>query len=301
MSVEYPIRAVAKLTGLSVDTLRAWERRYEAVVPERKGRGRAYSEEDVQRLLRLRQAVDLGHSIGQIANLPDDELTELLAGSAAPAAPRRSVSSDFDPQAAPILDAVARFDFVGVERELFRLATLLPARDLVHQVVLPLMRTVGERWHKGELSVSQEHMASAITRNLLGSVMRMHQPDAHASRILIATPAGELHEFGILAAATLAVSMRIEVTYLGSSLPGREIIDAAMRTESDAVLIGVSNPEPAPEVIDEVHLVIRGLAPEIPLWVGGADPARIVEGAEREKLIAIADFESLEDRLREIA
>ena len=40
----YPIRAVAQLTGLSVDTLRAWERRYKAVSPQRQGRGRVYNE-----------------------------------------------------------------------------------------------------------------------------------------------------------------------------------------------------------------------------------------------------------------
>jgi len=48
--IRYPIRAVAKLTGLSLDTLRAWERRYQAVIPERGRRGRLYTEHDLERL-----------------------------------------------------------------------------------------------------------------------------------------------------------------------------------------------------------------------------------------------------------
>ena len=63
----YPIRAVARLTGLPLDTLRAWERRYEAVVPERGPRGRQYTEAQVERLRLLKEAVDQGHAIGTVA------------------------------------------------------------------------------------------------------------------------------------------------------------------------------------------------------------------------------------------
>lgn len=303
MAVEYPIRAVARLTGLTVDTLRAWERRYSAVSPSRKGRGRSYSEDDVQRLVRLRQIVDRGHAIGQVANLNDAELEKLLEGpeiarEARYVAPERDRRS---PRATPVMDAINRFDFTGVERELFRLAMLLPTRELVHEVVLPLMRAVGERWHRGELSVSQEHMASAVTRNLLGSVMRMYQPDPHSSRIVIAAPAGELHEFGILAAAILAAASRLEATYLGANLPGREVIDAATRTGANVVLIGVTNPEPADRVIDEVQLVARGLPREIPLWIGGARPDSILEDLARDGVISISNLETLELHLQELS
>ncbi|MCX6620756.1 MAG: MerR family transcriptional regulator, partial [Acidobacteria bacterium] len=61
MPTLYPIRAVAKLTGIPVDTLRAWERRYRAVTPDRSARGRLYSDAEVRRLLLLRTAVDGGH------------------------------------------------------------------------------------------------------------------------------------------------------------------------------------------------------------------------------------------------
>lgn len=47
MRGRYPIRALAKITGLSLDTPRAWERRYQAVVPERTGRGREYGPEQM--------------------------------------------------------------------------------------------------------------------------------------------------------------------------------------------------------------------------------------------------------------
>ena len=83
MATSYPISAVAKLTGIPLDTLRAWERRYRTVIPKRAGRGRVYSEDQIQKLLLLRRAVEQGHSIGQVAALGDRQLRELLEKSSA--------------------------------------------------------------------------------------------------------------------------------------------------------------------------------------------------------------------------
>ncbi len=74
----YPIRAVAKMTGVPLDTIRAWERRYGAVTPQRSARGRIYSENEVQRLVLLRDAVARGHAIGQVADVADNDLKALL-------------------------------------------------------------------------------------------------------------------------------------------------------------------------------------------------------------------------------
>src|SRR5437868_145104 len=77
--VGYPIRAVAKLTGISIDALRAWERRYQAVVPHRTSRGRLYDAVQVRRLMLLRDATIAGHSIGSVTKLNDAEIEALLA------------------------------------------------------------------------------------------------------------------------------------------------------------------------------------------------------------------------------
>src|SRR6187200_3531359 len=79
----YPIRAVSKMTGIGIDTLRAWERRYGAVTPTRDDRGRMYTEADVERLRLLNGAVERGHSIGRLAGLSNDQLTELCAAGRA--------------------------------------------------------------------------------------------------------------------------------------------------------------------------------------------------------------------------
>jgi DNA-binding transcriptional MerR regulator len=69
-SAGYRIGAVARLTGISRDNLRVWERRYAAVIPERTpSGGRLYSTEDISRLRLMKQLVDSGDSIGAVATL----------------------------------------------------------------------------------------------------------------------------------------------------------------------------------------------------------------------------------------
>ena len=79
---QFTIKAVAQATGLTVETLRAWERRYEVVQPSRDGSGRrTYSASDVARLRLLRSATELGHTISRLAQLSEDELAKLVADS----------------------------------------------------------------------------------------------------------------------------------------------------------------------------------------------------------------------------
>ena len=78
------MRAAVRLTGLPDYTIRSWERRYQAVTPGRDGRGRVCDQQQIQPLLLLREVVERGHGIGDVAALKDDELKHLLGGTAEP-------------------------------------------------------------------------------------------------------------------------------------------------------------------------------------------------------------------------
>lgn len=84
----YRSGAVARLTGIPVETLRVWERRYKLVGPRQSATGqRLYSPEEVARLTIIKQLVDSGHAIGSIAALDSDQLAAML-DKAARAMPR---------------------------------------------------------------------------------------------------------------------------------------------------------------------------------------------------------------------
>lgn len=297
MAILYPIRAVAKLTGISLDTLRAWERRYQAVAPERGARGRLYSDAHIRRLLLLKEAVEQGYAIGQVASLSDSLLKESLkrSGQLTSGQTGKTLLAGSSPEILePVLNAVESFDYMEANQQIGRLAVLLPTRDFVYQVALPLMQAVGDGWHDGNLCVAQEHMATAVLRNVLGSLAYMKSTNGHSSRILFATPADELHELGILAAAILAAGCGQGIIYLGPNLPSEEIVVAAKRCSPKAVVLGIARDDPTGQVLREVRSVARKLPPAVELWVGGKNPHDVIGGSANGRVVAIEDFETLE-------
>jgi MerR family transcriptional regulator, light-induced transcriptional regulator len=300
MAVFYPIGAVAKLTGLTVDTLRAWERRYNAVTPARGQRGREYGEAEIKRLRMLRGAVERGHSIGQIAHLADAELQELDRAALASGGTPFSAAEAGPVRLEPLLDSLAAYDYAATNEELGRLALLLPARDLVHKVVLPLMRTAGEKWEHGEFQIAQEHMLSASVRNLLGGLLRLQRTNGAAPRLLFTTPAGELHEFGVLAAAMLAVANDCEVAYLGPNLPAAEIVLAARKSEPRVVVLGVLELNVNDAVRADVEALAKGLPKATELWLGGSGAELALAGRQRSNTFVIRDLNEFERHLTKV-
>jgi MerR family transcriptional regulator, light-induced transcriptional regulator len=270
MPTVYPIRAVSKITGLSLDTLRAWERRYQAVVPERSDRGRQYNSHQIDRLLLLSQLVQADHAIGSIAGLSDQELRDLLIRRPIPPAVYLSEGADV---LAVVLTAVDNFDAALTRDELSRLAAVIAPRDLVYRVVIPLMNEVGKRWHQGVMAVSQEHLVTHILRSLLESMIRVLRPGKIPVKMIFATPEGESHDLGTLAAAMLATIAGIEPIYLGANLPAEEIAFAARRTSARVVALGITIPSTT--TMKEIRTIAAEMPGTTELWIGGASGAKL--------------------------
>lgn len=74
----YKIGTVAKLTGIAVERLRAWERRYGLTPASREGKTRFFSGIQVERLTRIKRLIDQGHPVSTLINLDDEALNERL-------------------------------------------------------------------------------------------------------------------------------------------------------------------------------------------------------------------------------
>jgi DNA-binding transcriptional MerR regulator len=280
----WALGSVARLTGLSPELLRAWERRYRAVEPLRTpGGARRYRASDLERLRLLKAAVAAGHRIGEVARLPDAELAPLASQSAAPR-----------PDPCPdVLAALTAFDAAEAQRLLaLQLSALGPVR-FAHEIALPLAREIGTRWADRRLGVACEHLATALLRSLLGAAL---QPGAHAlrgARIVFATLPGERHELGLLMAALAALGAGANPLYVGPDVPTQELIHACAQSGAAALALSLVNP-----ATDEVRHLLAELRADLPahvaLWIGGAGAAQLAtsRGVER-----IASLEQLEQRV----
>jgi DNA-binding transcriptional MerR regulator/methylmalonyl-CoA mutase cobalamin-binding subunit len=288
--LHYPIRAVAQLTGISLDTLRAWERRYEAVTPHRGERGRMYTEADVTRLRQLGALVDRGHAIGTIARLDDAQLTRLVESSGnlspgrSPAMPEARLDD--------ITAALDRYDLAAIEQELNRFAAVLAPRDLIFAVILPLLTDIGNRWQDGTLRPAQEHLVSAIVRSVLGGLLRVLTRTEASPRVVFAAPSGERHELGLLSAAVLTAAEGFGVVYLGPDLPAADIWHAATHAEARIAIVSLTTPG----AVTRAELRALAQPPEgVALWVAGpaAPEALPLLGDDTRHVLSLSDVVTL--------
>lgn len=273
----FTIKAVAQATGVTVETLRAWERRYEVVQPSRDGSGRrTYSATDVARLRLLRSATELGHTISRLAQLSDDDLAKLVADSGGHARPAIARGQTYVERA---LDATLHSDPAGVEEVLTSALALLPPNEVVNSVLVPLVREVGERWHQGQVSIAQEHMVTDIVKRLIISVSRGYLRSDQGPCLVLSTLSGERHELGILMCSWLAATRRFRTHYLGVDCPAAELARFALEVEARAVLVSLVMPENEVPALAQLGELATALAGRCEVWVGGF-AARMVSAAE---------------------
>ena len=292
----YPLGAAARLTGISPDTLRAWERRYEVVVPLRTPGGtRRYTATDLERLTLVKTAIDRGHRIGQVARLENEELARIVAGESDPESP--SLDGSVSDVCDAIMHALSELDADESERLIaLQLAALGPSR-FARQVASPLLERIGETWSRGDLPIASEHLATSVLRSLLGASLRPSASAPAGASILFATLTGERHELGLLIAAITASAAGGRVVYLGAELPVDDLVFAAERSGAGAVAISLVVDE-SEQAIEQVKALRQGLSPRVDLWVGGAlgHHVRDIVGTT-----VIDSFESLEQRVKLLA
>ena len=279
----HPMRIVSRRTGLKPDLLRAWERRYGAVLPGRSETGRRlYSDADIERLRLLRRAVEAGRGIRLVASLSDTDLRSMirqdqeasLEPDAHPyRAPREehtpAVSSELEALTEECLEAILDLDDRRLLGTLQQAAVALSQRDLVERLLVPFMRHVGELWKEGALRPMHEHLATVVFRAFIANLRTGEGPHAGSPHLLVTTPTQQLHELGALVVAACAATEGWRTTFLGANLPAEEIAAGARHKSSRAVSLSITYPPDDPLLHHELGRLRQLLGDDVDILVGG--------------------------------
>jgi DNA-binding transcriptional MerR regulator/methylmalonyl-CoA mutase cobalamin-binding subunit len=297
----HPVRVVASRTGLSTHVLRAWERRYGVVAPTRtEGGQRLYSDADIERLALLQALTAGGAPISQLARLPIPELRRQAEAGRAAAVTTAAGPSPAEARVRA-LRAIEALDAAELRREFERGAVSLGVPRLLDEVVSPVLVEIGVRWRAGRMTIAQEHLATAVVRQVLGWVREMAETGDAGPVLVAATPAGQMHEGGALLVAATAAGEGWRVTYLGADLPAEEIARAARRTAARAVALSLVHPADDPTLAAEIRALRQQLPEGVALLLGGAAAAAYTVEVASSGAEMIADLARLRDTLRSLA
>ncbi len=266
-----PIQLASRLSGLSAHVIRIWERRYGALSPTRTDTNRRmYCEEAIKRLKLLRELTENGHRIGGVAKLPTEELEALVNTSNAQATHPTVAGLESSEQfVEAAIEASKRYDADGLRQVLLQARLQLGQRGMLHQVICPLIVKIGESWQHGSLRPSHEHIATVVIREILLSPVPGSQLAVNAPELIVATPAGEIHELGALIVTSTARDLGWHVTYLGPNLPVEEISACANSRKASAVALSVVYPEGCPTIQEMLSRMRELLPSSMALIVGG--------------------------------
>ena len=270
----WPMGAVSRCTGIGEHTLRAWERRFGFPSPHRLASGhRRYTAEQVQQLLLINAALEIGYRAGDVVPLSRTELEELLRQSGAFAA---GIPEGLTPGVVDdTLDACRRFDRDALATALTRDASLLGVGRFLRERVAPLLTEIGNAWVEGRIEIRHEHFFSEVLEDTLRALRANLDPAGRGRPVVLATLPDELHGLGLHVVGLAVAASGRKVRVLGPHLPVAEIAMAAEALDAAAVGLSISI-FGADEATAEAIRELRGaLAPAARLWVGGAGAAHI--------------------------
>lgn len=257
------IGELGRRVGVRPETLRAWERRYHLLEPQRSSSGyRLYSQADVERIRAMKALLGQGVSAAEAAKLVRGDAPPGVrtgngtsevgraaqATAAAPAAPQVPAEAGAGETPAPavspgvaavlelLMAAVEEFDEAKLNSILDQALTRYPLDTVLGEIVLPLLREVGENWAAGQLSVGQEHFCSEALRGRLLALARGWGAGSGPTALL-ATPPGERHDLGLLTFAAALRERGWRIKYLGADTPFEALEEASERLTPDLTVV----------------------------------------------------------------
>jgi DNA-binding transcriptional MerR regulator len=269
------MKVVVQETGLTPDTLRAWERRYGMPRPERtEGGHRLYSQYEIDMLkwlivrqeegLSISNAVDLWRRLeaeGQDPLLMSPELT------AAQVEPAPISGETLIKLRSAWIEACLNFDEQAAGRLLAQAFAMFPLETVCFELLQQGLHQIGQGWYEGSVSVQQEHFASSLALRQLDALFGSIATVRGKERLLIACPPKEQHTFSLLLLALLFRRRNWNVVYLGANVPAERLGAAVQAINPEMVIVAAQTLYTA-GTLREVAALLR--QENVPLGFGGA-------------------------------
>jgi DNA-binding transcriptional MerR regulator len=268
----YNLKSVVLETGVKPSTLRAWERRYGLPKPARtEGGHRLYSQRDIeivkwlldrqQEGLRIKGAVELWRSLeahGQDPLQPRPTAVVSLAPE--------TVGQTIAELRQAWVAACLAFDERGAEQTLTQAFALYPPEAVCLDVLRGGIAQIGEGWYAGDVTVQQEHFASALAVRRIEALLLAVPPPTRRGRIVVACPPEEEHALGLLLLTCLLQRRGWEVLYLGANVPIAHL-EQVMSTAGPSLAISAALQLPTAATLLDMALFLQRQG--VPLGFGG--------------------------------
>ncbi len=263
----YRIKAVAELTGLTTHAIRKWEKRYNLFAPLRAENGyRVYSDQDLQLLMYVKTQVDAGKSIRQLAALGTDVLLEAIASDPLDVS---EIPESWREGALTVVQAARRMDQMQVERVLQQSLRDVGMDEACDQFFFPLLRSIGDLWHQGKLTLTSEHLVSQTTRRLLAESILAQKKTKTGPTAVVGCLPKDFHDIGAMTASGILQRSGWRTFYLGPDVDIELIHFSCMKRQSKLVILACIVEQTPEDMKDILFDISKFLLPISTVVIGG--------------------------------
>ncbi len=234
----YNAKAVTRQTGVTPATLRAWERRYGVLLPDRTAGGhRLYSARDIAAIKWLRQQIEQGMTISRAVVLLQHQLgraefvpqVQVLAEAPQPARSLDTIRAD-------LYEALIDFDEAAADEVLSEAYSLHPIEAVCVSVIQAVLAQLGHDWVNGRITVAHEHFASNYLRRKLLALIDAG-PSTRPGTIAVGAAPADMHEMGILLLSIFLRRRGWHVVYLGQAVPLEDLPRSLPMLNADVLVL----------------------------------------------------------------
>lgn len=288
--ITYSMSQVETLTGINAHTLRAWERRYNFILPERTETNiRYYSDAQLKNLLNIGILVRNGYRVSSVDKMERAEIHELV---------NQILTTHSDANNDKINGLV--LSMLEMDEHAFTKIYNSAVADLsllktFTELIYPFLNLVGGLWTTNKIVPAHEHYISNLIRQkIIASIAGLPSPKEDAKRILLFLLEEESHELGLLLSSYIAKKAGWKVYYLGQNVPTKNIIEILPSINPDLMMTMIITPR-----LQDVNEVIEGLTKgnSIPLWLSG-NPTLFENGLTTNKVSLITSPQDFEIQLK---
>jgi DNA-binding transcriptional MerR regulator len=291
----FSISELSRLSGLKQFTIRTWEKRYNALTPDRsEGNTRYYDNKQLRRLLNIVSLLEFDHKISDLSALPDSALFRMIEQQNVQ--PDKDLESFFISQ---LISAGFNYDephFTNVFAQCLARYGIIGAYT---KVIYPMLQRIGILWNSDNISPGNEHFITNLLRQkVLTSIDLLASPLSTAETWLLFLPEDEFHETGLLIAHYLIRLSGRKSVYLGANVPLEALSSAASTIKpTNVLLFFVHKHDP-----QETQAYLQSLAASLKsvhIYVAGDQLSGMLKPAKRthflnsvnelEKLLALTD------------
>jgi methanogenic corrinoid protein MtbC1 len=142
--------------------------------------------------------------------------------------------------------------------------------ELQRQVLQEAQREIGRLWQENEISIAQEHMATAISHAMLAHLYDLaDRAPSRDRKVLVACVDGELHDFPARLVADALDLAGFETRYLGASVPLEGLAQLVLSEQPHLIALSVTMPFNVPALQTAVARLRVATGGNTPIAVGG--------------------------------